>query len=323
MGPSPAVAAQSGLRAAGGGNKGRCLARLGAVSLALLAPVGGAHAAQGIWRTAHPFLNDSHVIKDRLHPGNNPNHEDCSYLNAVGAVWPADVDRSAAGYRASTGFLIGRCHVLASMHAVYTDDVVMNPPTGKSVAFAVGQTEGTANRGALQGLKFLLSGAVVAHGDTLIVDRLVHTPENDWALIRLAANVDGSITPMTIAAVDSSQLSRNRPLSLAGFPADRRTLRGDRFDLKDLWGSDGRLTGVVWANTAAAVIESTVPAARGESGGPLYGDFDGRKHIVIGLHEGFRGNGIDVSENAPNIQVLFTPGTLAAIRAAQALTPCE
>jgi hypothetical protein len=79
----------------------------------------------------------------------------------------------------------------------------------------------------------------------------------------------------------------------------------------------------VWANSAAAVIESTVPAARGESGGPLYGDFAGRRHIVIGLHEGFRGNGIDVSENAPNIQVLFTPGTLAAIRAAQALTPCE
>ena len=110
---------------------------------------------------------------------------------------------------------------------------------------------------------------------------------------------------------------------LAGFPADRRTLRGDRFDLKDLWGSDGRLTGVVWANTAAAVIESTVPAARGESGGPLYGDFDGRKHIVIGLHQGIRGNGIDVSESAPNIHVLFTPGTLAAIRAAQVRTPCE
>jgi len=55
MGPSPAVAAQSGLRAAVGGNKGRCLPGW-AVSLALLAPVGGAHAAQGIWRTAHPFL---------------------------------------------------------------------------------------------------------------------------------------------------------------------------------------------------------------------------------------------------------------------------
>jgi hypothetical protein len=323
MGPSPAVAARGGLSATVGESKRRCFNCLGIVSLALLAPVGGTHAAQGIWRTPYPSQNDTRVIKDRLHPGNNLNREDCSYLNAVGAVWPAEVALSAAGYSASTGFLIDRCHVLTSMHGVYTDDVVMNPPAGKSVAFAVGQTESAADRGALQGLKFLLKGAVVAHGDTLIMDRLVHAPENDWALVRLAANVDGSITPMTVAAVDSAQLSRNRPLSLAGFPADRRTLRGDRFDLKDLWGSDGRLTRVVWANSAAAVIESTVPAARGESGGPLYGDFAGRRHIVIGLHEGFRGNGIDVSENAPNIQVLFTPGTLAAIRAAQALTPCE
>jgi hypothetical protein len=40
------------------------------------------------------------------------------------------------------------------------------------------------------------------------------------------------------------------------------------------------------------------------------------------MHEGIRGNGIDVSEDAPNLQILFTPAGLAAIRAAQARTPC-
>jgi V8-like Glu-specific endopeptidase len=278
---------------------------------------------QGVWPAPHTLQKDHRVVRDRLHARNNPDHEDYSFLNAVGAVWPADIDKSAAGYRASSGFLIDRCHALTNMHAVYTDDVVIDPPAGESVTFAVGQTEGDGNRGALQGLKFLLSGVVVAHGDTMILDRRVHNPENDWALIRLAANVDDTITPMSIAAADSAQLLKNAPVSIAGFPADHRTLRGERFDLKDLWGSDGQVVRVVWASTAGAVIESTIQASRGNSGGPLYGDFNGQKHIVIGMHQGIRGNGIDVSESAPNIQVLFTPRTLAGIRAAQALTPCH
>jgi V8-like Glu-specific endopeptidase len=282
-----------------------------------------AAALPGIWRTSHTLTKDDRVVKDRLHARNNRNHEDYSFLNAVGAVWPDDIKKSAAGYSASTGFLIDRCHVLTNMHVVYIDDTVINPPVGNSVAFAVGQTEGEGNRGALQGLRFLLNGAVIAHGDTIIVDHLVHNPENDWALIRLAANVDDSVAPMTIASVYSTQLPKDLQLSIAGFPADHRELRGDRFSLKDLWGSDGRVVEVVWASTAGAVIESTIQATRGDSGGPVYGDFDGRKHVVIGMLQGIRGNGIDVSENAPNIQVLFTPGTLSGIRAAQARTPCQ
>jgi V8-like Glu-specific endopeptidase len=280
-------------------------------------------AIPGISRTSHTLTKDDRVVKDRLHARNNRNHEDYSFLNAVGAVWPDEIQKSAAGYSASTGFLIDRCHVLTNMHVVYTDDTVINPPVGNSVAFAVGQTEGEGNRGALQGLRFLLNGVVIAHGDTIIVDHFVHNPESDWALIRLADNVDGSIAPMTIAAVETAQLPKDLQLSIAGFPADRRDLRSDRFSLKDLWGSDGRVVEVLWASTAAAVVESTIQATRGDSGGPLYGDFNGRKHIVIGILQGIRGNGIDVSEATPNIQVLFTPGTLASIRAAQARTPCQ
>jgi hypothetical protein len=241
----------------------------------------------------------------------------------VGAVWSADIERTAVGYRASTGFLIDRCHVLTNMHAVYTDDIVLHPSVGKSVAFAVGQTEGDGNRGVLQGLKFLLNGVVVSHGDTIIVDGIVHEPENDWALIRLAASVDGTITPMAIGAVDIAQLPKNLHLSTAGFPADLRARRGDRLDLKDLWGSDGHVVGVVWASTDGAVIESTIQASRGNSGGPIYGDFNGQKHVVIGMLQSIRGNGIDVSESTPNIHVLFTPGTLARISVAQALTSCQ
>jgi Trypsin-like peptidase domain len=299
---------------------GRCLAFLGMA--ALLAGPGAAPASPGIWRTSPALSKDRRVVKDRLHAGNNRNHEDYSFLNAVGAIWPADIDKSAAGYMASTGFLIDRCHVLSNMHAVYTDALVLNPPVGKDVSFAVGQTEGDRSSGALQGLKFLLSGMVVAHGDAVIVDHFVHNPQNDWALIRLASNVDASIRPMTVTTVDGAQLPRYRQLSLAGFPGDRRSMHGDRLDLKDLWGSDGEVVRVVWASTDAAVIESTIQATRGTSGGPLYGDFAGRQHLVIGMHQGLRGNGIDVSEASPNLQILFTPGALANIRTAQAETPC-
>ncbi len=274
-----------------------------------------------IWRTSHALQKDDRIVQDRLHARNNRNHQDLSFLNAVGAVWPADIDKSAAGYMASTGFLIDRCHVLTNLHTVYIDDLVFNPAMGKAVFFGVGQTDDNSS-GALQGLKFLLSGTVVAHGDAAIVDRVVHNPENDWAVIRLAGNVIEAIRPMTIASVETTQLLKNRPLSLAGFPADRRTLHGDRLDLKDLWGSQGELVRVVWASSAGAVIESTIQATRGNSGGPLYGDFDGRQHLVIGMHQGSRGNGIDVSEAMPNRQILFTPSTLASIRAAQAQSPC-
>jgi len=301
--------------------RGWPFALLGLVACVVLAPntLGG---MPGIWPKAHALMKDNRVVKDRLHSRNNRNHEDAGFLDAVGAVWPADMQMSAVGYGASTGFLIDRCHVLTNMHVVYTDDIVVNPPAGKSVEFAVGQTEGEANRGALQGLKFLLSGRVVAHGDTIIVDHLVHHPENDWALIRLAANVDDTIRPLTIGTVDGAQLPKKLRLSIAGFPADLRGRRGDRFDLKDLWESDGQVVGVVWASTAGAVIESTVQATHGNSGGPLYGDFNGQKHMVIGMEQSIRGNGVDVSESSPNIQVLFTADMLATISEGQARTPC-
>src|SRR4030088_956244 len=96
----------------------------------------------GIWRTERTLEKDNRVAKDRLHSKNNPNHEDYSFLNAVGAVWSYGIDKSAAGHDAATGFLIDRCHVLTNMHVVYTDYLVVDPPLGSPVAFAVGQTEG-------------------------------------------------------------------------------------------------------------------------------------------------------------------------------------
>jgi hypothetical protein len=300
--------------------QGWCFAFL-VVAITLFGPPAAGESPR-IFRTSHALTKDNRVVRDRLHARNNRGQEDYSFLNAVGAVWPTDIDKSAAGYMASTGFLIDRCHVLTNLHTVNMDDIVVAPSVGKSVSFAVGQTEGYGNGGALQGLKFLLSGIVVAHGDTIIVDHLVHNPENDWALIRLETDVDDSIRPMTLAAVEIARLPKSRRLSIAGFPADLRTSRRDRLELKDLWGSDGEVVRVEWASTVGAVVESTIQAARGSSGSPLYGDFDGRRHIVIGMHEGIRGNGIDVSEDAPNLQILFTPAGLAAIRAAEARTHC-
>jgi hypothetical protein len=39
--------------------------------------------------------------------------------------------------------------------------------------------------------------------------------------------------------------------------------------------------------------------------------------------QSIRGNGVDVSETMPNVQVLFTPSTIAKITAAEAQTPCR
>jgi len=288
-----------------------------------------AGAIPGIWRADRTSEKDSRVAKDRLHSTNNANHEDDSFLNAVGAVWFYGVHKSAAGYDAATGhdaatgFLIDQCHVLTNMHVVYADSVVVNPPVGNPVAFGVGQTEGDKDKGALQGLRFLLQGMVIAHGDTVIVDHQVHNPENDWALIQLAANVNSTITPMAIAAVDFAQLPLHVALSAAGFPMDHRKLRGDGFKLKDLWGSEGQIVGIVSVGASGAFIQTTIQTTPGNSGGPIYGDFNGQRHIVVGMVQSIRGNGIDISESAPNVQVLFTPSTIAKITEAEMQTPCR
>jgi V8-like Glu-specific endopeptidase len=306
----------------------RALKSLGFAGFIFLSAVAQS-GSPGIWRTDRILEKDSRVAKDRLHSRNNANHEDDSFLNAVGAVWPYVIGKSATGYDAATGhdaatgFLIDRCHVLTNMHVVYTDSTVVDPPVGKLVAFAVGQTEGDRDRGALQGLRFLLQGSVIAHGDTIILDQVVHNPDSDWAVIQLAANVDNTITPMTIAAIDLAQLPTHFTLSAAGFPTDHRKLRGDGFKLKDLWGSNGQLIEVVSMSTRRAFIQTTIQTTPGNSGGPIYGDFNGHQHIVVGMVQGVRGNGIDVSESTPNIQVLFTPSTIAKVRVAEAQTTCR
>jgi V8-like Glu-specific endopeptidase len=309
-------------------NAGRVLAWLGLAGCIFSSSV-AASATPGIARTERTLQKDRRVIADRLQPKNNPGQRDDAFLNAVGTVWPYGILRSGGGYaastgdRAATGFLIDRCHVLTNMHVVYSDDDVVDPPLPHSVAFAVGQTESERDRGALQGLKFLLPGMVVAHGDTLIVDGLVHNPADDWAVIRLASNVDGSITPMTIAAVEPAQLPKHLALSSAGYPSDHRRQRGDGFKLKDLWRSEGEVVAVTPVSSAAALIQTTIQTTPGNSGGPIFGDFTGRRHVVIGMVQSLRGNGIDASDSAPNVELLFTAGTIARITAAQAQNPCH
>jgi V8-like Glu-specific endopeptidase len=307
---------------------GRFLAWLGLTGWTFL----GAPAASGmpgITRTERTLQKDRRVVADRLRPKKNPGERDESFLNAVGAVWAYSIDKSGSGYaastgdRAATGFLIDRCHVLTNMHVVYDDPVVVNPPMARPVAFAVGQTESERDRGALQGLKFLLPGTVVAHGNTLILDSLIHNPAEDWAVIRLASNADSTIIPMTIEVVDEVQLPKSFALSSAGYPSDHRARRGDGFKLKDLWRSEGEVVGVVEVSPTAALIQTTIQTTPGNSGGPIFGDFNGHLHVVIGIAQSIRGNGIDVSESEPNVGLLFTPNTIASITALQAQDRCR
>jgi V8-like Glu-specific endopeptidase len=294
---------------------------LGLAGLLLLGGTAGSSTSQ-VWRTPQALQKDHRIAIDRLVAGNNPNHEDGSFLDAVGAVWPADLRTAAAARSAATGFLIGRCHVLTNMHVVYTDDLVVDPPVGLPVAFAVGQTEGAANRGALRGLRYLLHGVVVAHGDAIVLDRRVHNPEGDWALIRLSASVDGQIAPMEIAAVDGTRLADGIELSIAGYPSDHRSRRAAGLNFKDLWESTGRVVRVISHGAAGALIETTNQVTRGNSGSPVFGDIDGQRHVVVGMVQSIRGNGIDVSERSPNVQLLFTPDLAAKILAVRTLTPC-
>jgi V8-like Glu-specific endopeptidase len=308
---------------------GRALAWLGLTGCFFLGPV-AAGGLPGIARTERILQKDRRAVVDRLDSKKNPSQQDDSFLNAVGAVWPYGVQKSGVGYaastgeRAATGFLIDRCHVLTNMHVVYDDDaVVVDPPLPHPVAFAVGQTESDRDRGALQGLQFLLQGMVVAHGDSLIVDGRVHNPADDWAVIRLASNADSIITPMTIEAVDEAQLARHFALSSAGYPSDHRERRGDGFKLKDLWRSEGEVVGVSPVSSTAALIQTTIQITAGNSGGPIFGDFNGHRHVVIGIVQSIRGNGIDVSESEPNVGLLFTASTIARITAARAQDRCR
>jgi len=289
---------------------------------------------------------DRRVLADRLDRRKNPGQRDYSFLNAVGAVWPYPVHKTgpvhkseparesapvlntgtgfpaSTGVAAASGFLIDRCHVLTSMHVVYDDDVVLHPALQRAVAFAVGQTRSAQDHGALQGLKFLRQGIVIAHGDALMIDGMIHDPPDDWALILLDGSVDESIEPLTIGAVEPSQLPRGFGLSLAGYPSDHRDGRGDGFKFKDLWLSQGTVVDVTVGDWTAALIRTTLQTTPGNSGGPLFAEFDGRP-LVIGLAQSMSGNGIDVSDTSPNVEVLFTAGTLRLIAAAEARYPCH
>ena len=309
-------------------NAGHCLTWLGLTVCLFWSPLAAA-GMPGIARTERTQQKDRRVVADRLQPTKNPSQRDDSFLDAVGAVWSYGVDKSGARYPASTGvhaaigFLIDRCHVLTNMHVAYTDAVVVDPPLAHSVAFAVGQTESERDRGALQGLKFLLQGTVVAHGEALIVDGVIRNPADDWAVIRLARNVESTITPMTVEAVDLAQLPRFLALSSAGYPSDHRTGRGDGFKLKDLWRSEGEVVAVTPVSSTAALIQTTIQTTPGNSGGPIFGDFNGHQHAVIGIVQSIRGNGIDVSQSEPNVGLVFTASTIARITAAQAEDRCR
>jgi V8-like Glu-specific endopeptidase len=324
-----AGAAVAAVEAASGGVLSAVI--IGAVMLrASTSPV-DAYATE---HTQHTLQKDRRVIADRLNPRQNPGQRDYSFLNAVGAVWPypvyktGTVQKTGAGFAASTGddaatgFMIDHCHVLTAMHVVYADDLVVHPALERAVAFAVGQTASGRDHGALQGLRFLQEGIVIAHGDALMLGGMIHNPADDWALIRLDGNVDGSIGSLAIGAVEPSKLPKGFGVSLAGYPSDHRASRGDGFKFKDLWLSEGTVVDITSGDWTAALIRTTVQTTPGNSGGPLFGDFNGRP-IVIGLAQSLSGNGIDVSDSSPNVQVLFTTGTLGRIAAAQAQYPCQ
>jgi hypothetical protein len=73
----------------------------------------------------------------------------------------------------------------------------------------------------------------------------------------------------------------------------------------------------------AALMQTTIQTTPGNSGGPIFGNFNGQQHVVIGIVQSTRGNGIDVSESEPNVGLWFTTSTIASITEAQAQDRCR
>jgi hypothetical protein len=283
-----------------------------AVCLALTAWQAGGHAAQ----------RDTRTVLDRLNPDNNAHRQDYAFLDGVGAVWPETLGRTAIPYDASSGFLVDRCHVLTTLHGVYPDDPGAQPALGKAVSFGVGQTATETSRGAARGLRFLIEGIVVAHGETTVIDREVQDPAADWALIQLKDHVDEGIPALPMLASTPESWAPGTVVTAAGFPADHRAFRADGFNFKDLWGSVGTVADVRATGTVGAIAETTIQATRGMSGSPVFTSVGGAAQVVIGMVQSIRGNGLDVSAQRPNVEVLFTPALLEEIKRAIKRTPC-
>ena len=273
------------------------------------------------------FVYDYRVIRDRLHPENNPGNTDYSFLNGVGVVAPTDANGIMVHIeQMGTGFLVDPCHVLTNLHVVQPGDF-SNPPTGQRVFFNVGQTENNekgvldgVERGGIFGAKFMLQGTVVAHGGGTKKNNLTQDPQNDWAVVLLDQSMDSSTPPLPIFAVPPEGFQSGQVLSVAGFPGDHAYLHGKDAQFKYLWGSQGKILAIYPQTIGGAFLESMIQTTPGNSGSPLYGKLNGRV-FAFGMAQSIVGDGIHVSADKPNCQVLFTPATYAKIQAAIASSP--
>jgi hypothetical protein len=59
------------------------------------------------------------------------------------------------------------------------------------------------------------------------------------------------------------------------------------------------------------------------SGGPIYLPAASDSRVVIGMVQSIRGNGIDVSQQTPNRELLFTPEILKQVADDVTRTPCR
>ena len=265
---------------------------------------------------------DERMPVDRLNAAGSASRRDLSALNAVGVVWTDGLGSAAVGRFASTAFLIDRCHVLTSLHVVHRGQAAIEDANGRAVSFGVGQTAASADRGAVQGLKFVYHGWVVGHGPTAVSGHEVADPGADWAMIRLSTLVDDSIEPLHLPSRPAGPPEPHVRIASAGFPRDHRALRGEGFKLKQLWESEGEVIEIVATGAGTAGIESTLQTTPGDSGAPVYVESDGQRELV-GIVQGSRGDGVARSGGQTNFQLLFTPETLAAIFMLTRTAPCS
>ena len=138
----------------------------------------------------------------------------------------------------------------------------------------------------MQGLKFLLSGVVVAHGGShhrgssraQSGKRLgAHSACGKRGRHHQADDYRGRHSRAITEEICGCRSPAFQPIS--------EQLRGDRVGLKDLWESDGQVGQSRPGEHGRCPHRVDHSSRRGNSGGPLYGDFNGQKHIVIGMHK--------------------------------------
>ena len=161
-----------------------------------------------------------------------------SLLDSVVLVWPSARE---AGSSWGSGFLISKCHVMASHHVVFDRDKDEEMKIGKHVVVGLGQTNSPPWKSEI------VYGTVVGFDPKVrsVNERgkIKYSTGRDWVVVKLAKGKDGSYPgerrkPLCLGAIDKAPNIRalsaaKKDLVSIGHPADMYVASGKLHLWKD------------------------------------------------------------------------------------------